>query len=251
MTLNIPPASPVRLQYCLVLCTIATISILIQVSPIVYDAGQYVVIRTAIMVIPLAVAACCMLLYVRYGGSRIFSRSFLMLGIGNLAVFVGEALYYFYLDPTGTLDVWSEVAEALFFASYLFFISHITINVGYFSGRVWPGLLLTTTVSILFAAGFFVWVGADDADLWSLASVVGSVTLGIWAAFAFGVFRQTILSAPWALLTLGILLGSVGDIVYRHSYMLGLYDFESMSTSLWLTSNMVIMYGLYRHCRSI
>ena len=108
MTLNIPPASSVRLQYCLVLCAIATIAILIQVSPIVYDAGQYVVIRTAIMVIPLAVAACCMLVYVRYGGSRIFSRSFLMLGIGNLAVFVGEALYYFAHIPNVVVEIYGQ-----------------------------------------------------------------------------------------------------------------------------------------------
>ena len=251
MTLSTPSVSSVRLQYCLVLCVIAAIAIMIQVSPIVYDAGQYMAIRTAIMAMPLAVTACCVLVYVRYGGSRIFSRSFLMLGIGNFVVFVGEVLYYFYLDPTGVVDVWSEVAEALFFASYLFFIAHITINVWYFSGHVWSGLLRTTTISILFAIGFSVWVGVDDVGLWSLASVAGSVTLGIWVAFAFGVFRQTMLSAPWALLALGILLGSVGDVVYRHAYMLGLYDFESMSTPLWLTSNMVVIYGLYRHCRSI
>ncbi|MBI1657612.1 MAG: hypothetical protein IS632_02400 [Thaumarchaeota archaeon] len=52
------------------------------------------------------------------------------------------------------------------------------------------------------------------------------------------------------LLLAGILLGTVVDMAYRHAHTLGKYGFEDPSAGLWVASCMVVIYALYRHCRT-
>lgn len=236
--------------HCVVLSLVAAVVAAVQLSPMRYEEDPYLAIRTAIVSMPLAVSACCMVVSWAYGGSKVFGRSFLMLGTAYAAVFAGEALYYFHLDPSGTQDAWAVVADALFLASYPLLMIHVAINVSYFVGRVGRWRALPVAAAGPVVAGYVLSVGADTAGVWMGAvAVAGSSALLGSAALA--AFRHTAMSPPWTLLLAGIALGTVGDILYNHAYALDLYGFGDASTDLWLASYMVVAYALYTHYRSV
>ena len=238
--------------HCMVLSLVAAAAAAVQLSPMAYGEDPYLAIRTAIVSMPLAVSACCMAVSWLYGGSRVFGRSFLVLGVAYAAVFAGEALYYFHLDPSGTQDAWVVVADTLFLASYPLLILHVAIIVSYFVGRVGRWKTLPAAVAGPVVAGYVLSVGADAAGVWvGAAAVAGSSALLGSAALAFAAFRHTAMSPPWTLLLAGIALGTVGDILYNHAYVLDSYGFGDASTGLWLASNMVVIYALYAHYRSV
>ena len=240
------------MEHCAVLSLVAAAAAAVQLSPMAYEENQYLVIRTAIVSMPLAVSACCMAVSWAYGRSKVFGRSFLVLGMAYAVVFAGEALYYFHLDPSGTQDTWAVVADAFFLASYPLLITHVAINVSYFVGRVGRWRALPAAVAGPVVAGYVLSVGADTAGMWmGAAAVAGSSALLESAVLAFAVFRHTAMSTPWTLLLAGIALGTVGDILYNHVYALDSYGFGDASTGLWLASYMVVAYALYAHYRSV
>lgn len=239
-------------ECCAVLCMVGAAAVGIQLSPGVQGGESYLLARTAIMAAPLAVSACCVAAFRAYGGSRVFGRSFLLLGAGYGAVFAGEALYYFHLDPTDTQDIWEGVAEALFLAAYPLFAAHVIVNLSYFTGRVGRRGLLPTAASAVAAAGYAGWVGIDTAGAWTgVVAVAGSFALLGVVVLAFAAFRRTALSSPWGLLLAGVSLGTVGDILYRYADATNSYWFGDPSTGFWLASYMVVAYALYRHYVSI
>ena len=238
--------------HCVVISLVAATATAVQLSPVVYEEDPYLTIRTAIVAMPLAVSACCMAVSWLYGGSRVFGRSFLVLGMAYAATFAGEAFYYFHLDPSGTQDAWVVVADALFLASYPLLILHVAINVSYFVGRVGRWRALPAAVAGPVVVGYVLSVGAYTADVWmSVAAVAGSAALLGSAAVAFAAFRHTAMSWPWTLLLAGIALGTIGDILYHHAYVLDSYGFGDVSAGLWFASGMVVIYALYAHYRSV
>ena len=244
-------APPDLAEYCLALSAVAVAALAVQTSPAFLEGDSYAVIRASIVAMPAAAAACCMAVWRTYNGSRVFGRSFLALGAAYTAVFAGEALYYFHLDPSGAHDGWEGVAEALFLTSYPLFVIHVLINTRYFAGRMGRRMVVPAGASAA-VAGYVAWVGLAAPQVWAGAlHVAASVALLGYAALAFITFRHTALHAPWTLLLSGITLGTAGDIMYRHAYALELYAFGDPSTGLWVASCMVVIYALYRHYRAV
>ena len=238
-----------RIEYWVVPATIAAAAASVQLSfRMPMEGGEpYAVIRAAILVLPLATSACCLAAALKYDVSRIFGRSFLVLCVAYAAVFSGEAAYYFYLDPAGIPE--HTAVEALFLASYPLFGLHILINVSYFVREVGRWWLLPCTVTLAVTLSYVLWTGVHPPYLDVLMVACSSALLGL-AALAFVLFRGTALYKPWLLLLAGILLGTIGDAAYRHAHVLGEYGFEDPSAGLWVASNMVVIYALYRHCKT-
>ena len=238
-----------KAEYWAVPAVIAAAAVSLQMSfRIPVEGGEpYAVIRAAILVLPLAASVCCLAAALKYNVSRIFGRSFLVLCVAYAAVFAGEAAYYFYLDPAGIPD--HAAVETLFLASYPLFVLHVLINVSYFVRKVGGWWLLPCTVTLVGTVLYVLWTGAHPPYLDVLTVACSSALLGL-VALAFVLFRGTALSKPWLLLLAGILLGTVGDVAYRHAHTLGKYGFEDPSAGLWVASCMMVIYALYRHCRA-
>ena len=238
-----------RAEYWVVPAAIAAAAVSLQLSfRIPVEGGEpYAVIRAAILVLPLAASVCCLAVALKYDVSRIFGRSFLVLGVAYASVFAGEAAYYFYLDPAGIPD--HAAVEMLFLASYPLFVLHVLINVSYFVRKVGRWWLLPCTVTLAVTVLYVLWTGAHPPYLDVLTVACSSALLGL-VSLAFVLFRGTALSKPWLMLLAGILLGTVGDVAYRHAHTLGKYGFEDPSAGLWVASYMVVIYALYRHCRT-
>ena len=238
-------------ECCAVLLLIGSAAALVQLSPALSN-GSHVIIQTAIVAPPAVVAICCIAMVCVYRGSRVFGRSFLLLGLAYSAVFAGEALYFFHLDPLSVQGMGVIIAEVLFLTSYPLFASHVAVNMRYIVGPIGRWVLLPVALSAAVVTGYTAMVGLTASDLYLNAAFVAisSALLG-YTAVAFVMFRKTALSSPWTLLLIGITLGTIGDIMYRYAYSVGQYDFGDPSTGLWATSYMVVVYALYRHYRSM
>ena len=87
-----------------------------------------------IFVLPISAAIASFAVSKRYGKSKVFGRSYFLLGCGFFVLFLGELLYFVYDDvlDTSVLDTF----DYLFLVSTIFTISHIVINVRYFAEKI-------------------------------------------------------------------------------------------------------------------
>ncbi len=211
-------------------------------------------IRTAIVAGPIAVSVSCVLIAKRYDNSKIFGKSYLLLGIGYLFTFVGEGIFFYHVDNLGLLD-YVILGDAFILASYPFMMAHIAINIKYFAEKLeaWQWMLFAGVFAVILSVYSVSLLNSDNMDdfLYYLVFVsASSIVLGL-AAVAFTMFRQTVLSSAWFVLLIGITLGTMGDVMYNHASTLGTYGFEDFSNILWITSTMIMIYALYEHRKNM
>ena len=258
MVISIPSIySQVKESYKIILAVIS-IAITIQLSskiPIEFLESS-IIASTAIVLFPLAVAIASFVVSRIYGGSKIFGKSYFILGISYMLFFIGEAMFYFYMDPTGDYE-YRIFAEIMFLISTPLLITHIIINIRYFAEKLetYQKILLITVPSIIVTGygivSFDTSLENTDDYFFNLIIIAESAASLGFILVAFTVFRQTVLFVPWFLLLIGILFGTAGDILYRYTDMIASYDFADPATGLWLSSSMMIIYALYKHQKSI
>ena len=217
---------------------------------------SYLITSTAITIFPLGVAISCFIISNIYGGSKIFGKSYFILGFSYVLFFLGEALYFFYFDPFDTYE-YSIIAEIFFMISMPLILTHIVINIGYFVEkleRLQKVLLLIIPLIIIF--GYTLIFTTSNAEIpnefyFHLIFVIESSIVLAFTVVAFTLFRTTVLFAPWFLLLIGILFSTAGDVLYRYTDTISSYDYSDPTTSLWLASSMIMIYALYKHQKSI
>ncbi|WP_316504191.1 hypothetical protein [Nitrosopumilus sp.] len=183
--------------------------------------------------------------------------SYLILGVGYFFAFVGEISFVYFVDILGeeSSPILSEIS---FLILYVLILIHLAINIRYFADRlvlyqkvllgVIPIAMILTYSFLLFDTG-----NVDDFELpYSLVAISLSSLTVSFAVVGFTLFKQTALMIAWFLLLVGMFAGSVGDIA--NYYLVAIGDFNSISnysTTLWITSNAIVIYALYRHQRTV
>lgn len=205
-----------------------------------------------VVVAPLIVSVSCFVVWRMYGGSRIFGRSYLFLGLGFLCNSVVEVLYVYFLDLNG-----KEVppfTDLLLVAFYLFLVWHLVINIRYFSEHLTLRQKMMPVLATLMTVVGYLWIlgMADGVEFgYDVVNVaLSGLTAGL-AAVGFTIFKRTALMTAWLFLLMGIIIGTAGDIMYNYFDALGGEFLENHSLALWITSNMIIIYAMYRHLRSM
>lgn len=237
-----------------VILVIVGVAIFIQQSskiPLEFFESS-IIASTSITMLPLAVALACFVTSRIYGGSKIFGKSYFLLGLSYVAFFVGEALYYFYMDIQDDYS-YSVIADIFFIISMPLLLGYIIINVRYFVEKLeyHQKVLLVVIPVTIFSTYLVMWINSSNENLLSLVLIAESVLVLGFTVVAFTAFRQTALFGPWFLLLVGILCSTTGDILYHYMYNVSLYDFTEPTTGLWLASSMIIIYALYKHQKSI
>ena len=207
-----------------------------------------------IVTFPLAVSISSFVVARIYRGSKVFGRSYFALGLGYFAIFVAELHYVYYLDISN--QPVPAIADYLIIAFYPLALVHLIINIRYFSERLQNSqkisLVLIPSIIILV---YSLLVAANQIDdisyfFYTLIFVaLTSITLG-FAVVGISLFRQTAMFNAWLLLLVGILLGTIGDVIYYYGDIVGLNWVENNAT-LWIASNAIMIYALYRHQKSI
>ena len=189
-----------------------------------------------------------------YGGSKIFGRAYFAFGLAYFATFVAESLYVYFFDILNQ-EV-PVVADYFLFAFYPLLFAHLVINIRYFSDKLSnfqkitiglvPGFLTLVYTLLVFSNP------VDDISYfyYSLIFVIfATLQLGL-VFIGFSLFRQTVLFSTWLLLLVGIFVGTIGDIAYHYVQIFD-GDWIENASALWIGSNMIILYALYKHQKSI
>ena len=258
MVITIPTIrSQLRESYKIILAVLG-VAIAIQLSskiPIAFFESE-IVASTAIVILPLAVSISSFVVSRNYGGSKIFGKSYFILGVSYLLFFLGEATFYFYIDPFEAYD-FRIFIEMMFVSSMILLILHIIINIRYFAEKfeTYQKIMLAVIPSVV-VAGYVIALGdavpenTNEYFFNLFMTAKSAVSLGL-VIVAFTVFRHTALFVPWFLLLIGFLLSTMGDTFYRYTDTIASYDTTDPATGLWLASSMMVIYALYKHQKSI
>ena len=217
----------------------------------------YLGIGILLVTMSLAVSVSCFIVSKIYGYSRIFGMSYLILGIGYFFSFLGELSFVYYVDILNQ-DSSLIIGEISFLILYVLILTHLIINIRYFADRLFSYqkiLLSVIPVVMILAYSYFV---LDTGDVnyselpYSLVAISLSSLTVSFAVVGFTLFKNSALIIAWFLLLIGMFVGTIGDIA--NYYLVALGDIESISnysTILWVASNAIMIYALYRHQKAI
>lgn len=212
--------------------------------------------RVAIVLTPIAASISCFMISKNYNHSKVFGKSYFLLGLGYLATFSGELVYFYYVDYMHFLE-YVPLVDILIFSGYPLMMTHIIINIRYFVEKLEPfqKIILVAIPGVVLFGYSLVLMNAsleDPDDFYYYFSFVSasSIVLGL-AIVAFTLFRQTAMFSAWFVLLIGIAIGTIGDLWYNYAATLGVYGFDDFSNVLWIASPLIMVYALHKHQKSI
>ena len=249
--------SQIKESYKIIL-VILTIGIGIQLSSKIQVEifGSSLITDTSIVIFPLVVAISCFIVSKIYGGSKVFGKSYFILGLSYVAFFIGESFYYFYFQPFNDFQ-YSIIAELFFAVSMPLLLTHIIINIRYFAEKIeLYQKILAIIIPVIIVLGYSLILTVNPLEdvedfYFNLIFVIKSAIVLGFTVVAFTLFRETVLFTPWFLILIGILFSTAGDVLYRYTDTVSSYDVSDPTTSLWLASSMMLIYALYKHQKSI
>lgn len=204
----------------------------------------------------LAVGIAAFFVAKRYRGSPVFGKTYFALAIGFTLLFVGDLIYNYYDIVLGE-DPYPSIADVFFIAFYAFAGYHIVKNVQYFKKDLgWNakiGVVVIAAVMVAIYGIMTIGTFYDDPVSYSLsmAYVLSSAAVLALALLGAVVFRHSVLGIAWGILVAGIFLYSVADVWYYYLEEIEEYTLSNPVNTLWILSNAIMVYALYKHKKTI
>jgi len=204
----------------------------------------------------LAVGIMALFVAKRYKGSPVFGKTYLALAIGFILVFGGDVLYNFYaivLDE----DPYPSIADVFFITFYFFTGYHLVKNIKYFKKKIGWGLklgvsVLAISMTIIFGIFTIETLEVDPAAFYmSEIYVLASAAILSLAILGATVFRHSILGIAWLMLVIGIFFYSFADVWYFYLEEIEEFSIIHPVNTLWLVSDIFMIYALYKHKKTI
>ena len=183
--------------------------------------------------------------------SKTFGRSFFILGIGYLLIFVGETIYTIE-DLLLNTSPYPSIADAFFISAYPCQIIYSTIHIRYFQPRVRKSAVIGMSLVVLLLTLTYFFIFPDILSNLSFELFYGSffimfsaTTLSI-TAYGASLFRNGFLATSWFVLLVGLIMNTGADIGYYHLEALNQYDSKNPVNALWFVGYWVVTYSLYK-----
>ena len=204
----------------------------------------------------LAVGITALFVYKRYKGSPVFGKTYLALAIGFIILFVGDSVYNYYLLVLDE-DPYPSIADAFFIAFYFFTGYHLVKNIKYFNTDLGIGPKIAVPVlAIAFIAAFGLYTIETleyDPMVYYMGILYVSASAAILSLAILGltVFRHSVLGVAWFMLVIGIFFYSFADVWYYYLEEIEEFSITHPVNTLWLVSNIFMVYALYKHKKTI
>ena len=187
----------------------------------------------------------------RYWKSSVFGTAYLALASGMLCNALAERIYYF-LEQQGQVPS-PSVADWVWLAFYPLTFYHLARNILFFKPTI--SLPVKTLVILLpiVITGVYAYLdygqeqSASSTFILGLAYIIGSSVILSAAILGAIIFRQGTLGTPWLILTIGIVLTTLGDNWYSYLDVYNQYTVTHPLNLLWYGGYLVIAYALYKH----
>ena len=204
----------------------------------------------------LAVGIAGLFVAKQYKGSKVFGKTYLVLAMGFILLFIGDVVYNYYLLVL-EVDPYPSIADAFFIVFYFFTGYHLVKNIQYFKKDLGWGPKIgvpALAISMVLAFGMFTIETLDEdptvfymGELYVIASAV-ILSLAILGA---AVFRHSVLGIAWFMLVIGIFFYAFADVWYYYLEEVGEFTITHPVNTLWVLSNIFIVYALYKHKKTI
>lgn len=204
----------------------------------------------------LAVGITALFVYRRYKGSPVFGKTYLALAIGFIILFVGDSVYNYYLIVLDE-DPYPSIADAFFIAFYFFTGYHLVKNIKYFKKDLGIGPKIGVPVlAVAFIAAFGLYTIETleyDPIVYYMGILYVSASAAILSLAILGltVFRHSVLGIAWFMLVIGIFFYSFADVWYYYLEEIEEFTIIHPVNTLWLVSNIFMVYALYKHKKTI
>lgn len=205
----------------------------------------------------LAVGITALFVAKRYKGSPVFGKTYLALAIGFILLFVGDSIVYNYYLYVLDEDPYPSIADVFFIAFYFFTGYHLVKNIRYFKKDLGVGSKIAVpALAIAFVAAFGLFTIEtleDDPIVYYMGVlyVVASAAILSLAILGLTVFRHSVLGIAWVMLVIGIFFYSFADVWYYYLEEIGEFTIIHPVNTLWLVSNIFMIYALYKHKKTI
>ena len=205
----------------------------------------------------LAVGITALFVAKRYKGSPVFGKTYLALAIGFILLFVGDSIVYNYYLYVLEEDPYPSLADAFFIAFYFFTGYHLVKNIKYFKKDLSIGSKIGVPVlAIAFIAAFGLYTIEtldDDPIVYYMGILYVSASAAILSLAILGltVFRHSVLGIAWFMLVIGIFFYSFADVWYYYLEEIEEFTIIHPVNTLWLISNIFMVYALYKHKKTI
>ena len=200
---------------------------------------------------PLACSVMSFFVAKRYNHSEVFGKTYFVLGVAMLAVFLGEITYAIY-DYYG-MDPYPSIADVFFFAFYPLTFYHLMKNIRFFKPKiksVTKILIILATVLNVTIYSILSFQKLEEANFdyyYGLFYVISAAAVLSTAVLGVTVFRQGVLGTAWLILTIGIALITFADSWYSYLETFDQYDLLHPVNLLWYSGYWILTYALYKH----
>ena len=203
---------------------------------------------------PLIVTIIGFMISIRYRKSIVFGKSYLVLGIGYLGIFLGEITYMIY-DIVYNIEPYPSIADIFFFLQYPMILTHLILNIKFFTPKIsnrvkiWVGVM---PVLVLILYGVLSETEITEFDFYYSAIFVyfSALTLSFAVVGAI-IFKEGVIGKAWFLLVVGILFNTIGDTWYYHLELADTYDLLHPVNMFWYAGYWLVIYALIKHKKTI
>lgn len=205
---------------------------------------------------PLVASIASFIVAQRYGGSQVFGKAYLALGLGLFMMFLGESTWYYFLYFLD-IEPFPSIADVFFFAFYPLSAIHIITNIRFFQTKMDYKSKMMLVVLPLAIIGIYSGISLQEISepnlefYYGMTFVAASSAVLALALVGSLVFRGGVLGIAWVLMLLGLLLTNMGDVWYFYLETFGAYVDGHPVELLWYGGYWIITYGLYKHKKII
>lgn len=223
---------------------------------IIPKSNEFDIFELLLMLSYMAVAVSSIFVSKKYDwNTEVFAKTYFFLGIGYILLSIGDILYY-YIEVIQQMNPFPSIAFFFYACVYPFQIYHLIGNIRYFRPRIslltkfWIILvpLVITLIFTLLASNKLL----DRYDLYyTIFLVAGASISASLSILGLQTFFRSILGTVWILLAAGLFLNSSADIWFTYTELYDIYESSHPVNTMFLLSDMLIVYALIRHYRSI
>lgn len=187
-----------------------------------------------------------------YWPSKVFGRSYFVLGIAFGSWLFAEILWQIY-ENILFIEPYPSFADIFYFAFYPFVLYHMITNIKGFEVKItkktvaWMAAIPIVILTLYSYLAITEWGGTNFDYYYSLIFVSIASVSASFAVLGAQMFRHSAFAVVWSLLAVGLFLHIFADIWYYYLEIFSQYTDTHIVNMLWPVGGMVIIYSLYKH----
>ncbi len=221
-----------------------------------FDTSIFNVADSFFFIGPIGAMAVGFAVAFKSGKDSMYFKPFLALSVGILFFMLGD-LAYLYIEMVLEEDPYPSIGDLFYWLFYPFVIGFIVFALKFFAFPLSKPKL--GVISIITAGLILAYTGlsyeAFEGDIFNFDFAYGMIFVGS-AALTVGLstlgiisFKKSLQGLVWALILASLLINATADVWYFHIELFEGYEALHTVDTMYLSTWMVMFYGLYRHYR--